>query len=942
MNFTDKLQALKGAVAVYVTALKELLTVDSLPVVEADNSERLEGKTLTEIKTLARGDLTYHASLNDNPHHLTPDLVDSYGQSHVDLEVGRLVPAGVLSVSRLGTLDFLPVGVAGTFEGATTINSPQDIAMNLEDDGTLIYLRTGSNGSNFGVYYSYIKNAVNGPWVSPIATNYKYQPPYFPAGVTARNVRNSSNSIIFGETQDSDGTVGDYYISITHGTFDPTKHVGAFITRDHSHLWAAGSFVDIGDKVLLFQHTEGSDHFGIRIYELSKASILAGGYVSPTLVTGITTTGFHRTVSNVDRIHLADRIVSRNAADQPLVHIIDDTITATNPFHWIPGYIACAVDDTGMIRLKMVGNSYYATRQISTRAYLSLSLTYDPVTKTSTLDPGLAGLATVELNPTETGFIITGPIYATIAEQDGHVAASNRYVHMHYTDTGQVYTYISSDTSNTKTLFRAALTDFVSKYDSLRVLHKYSSGMTSVRTEATYGSAVGGRLNGPIPMADDKLIVYTDGRNDQGISRQGMAWSMLEGSPTGHTYKSIYNGSYLGYRPSADRGFISDLGISERGFYAPLVEVTGSQLHVSSAQFSEDMHMEGPVKLNPDFSSSGAVSLTPPVIDKITSLVKASIVTSEPEVVFADTHVQVIVPQIVDVPPFALVSVLTTTGHYRFYLVALSITGGSKNSTITDVEADYISDGINVTYTALAIHKADQRHWQGPAVIYETPTAFLIGIVSAATIRSVGDTPCARLHFKYTKSNNRFSFATTLPTATRWHINHSPQTWFATPTLGFGIVPGGQGVNVNDEFTKAVFAPIAKTEAEFDAFDYSNRSTYRVLVSQDVADGWVVYFTESTPLVMDGRYYQLTPTSIDLSVVSPDPTNKTFHVYAVVTDGVAGYEISLSQVSDTSNRLRIGTIATGNLSIETIDIQKPLLLGPRRIDNQDSIPIILD
>ena len=65
----------------------------------------------------------------------------------------------MLPVSRVGDQDYLPMSINGTFEGASSFSFAKIMQpCIIENDGTGVILRAGTNGSSYGYYYTYIKN----------------------------------------------------------------------------------------------------------------------------------------------------------------------------------------------------------------------------------------------------------------------------------------------------------------------------------------------------------------------------------------------------------------------------------------------------------------------------------------------------------------------------------------------------------------------------------------------------------------------------------------------------------------------------------------------------------------------------------------------------------------------------------------------------------------
>ena len=122
-----------------------------------------------------------------------------------------------------------------------------------------------------------------------------------------------------------------------------------------------------------------------------------------------------------------------------------------------------------------------------------------------------------------------------------------------------------------------------------------------------------------------------------------------------------------------------------------------------------------------------------------------------------------------------------------------------------------------------------------------------------------------------------------------------------------------------------MFVPIAKiSESEFDNWSIGSvaKSSYRVLTSQEVAQGWVLYFTEETSVVLNGRFYKLPPQNFNLLTLTATPANRTFYVHVQVVNGEAKYLVSLTKQADSATLLYLGRVVTGANTITSIDVRK--------------------
>lgn len=77
-------------------------------VLATDNSARVGGLTLSQIKALTQAPLTTHTANKNNPHNVTAAQVGSYTTSEFYDSLLPLIPTGRLPVSQYGSLTGLP------------------------------------------------------------------------------------------------------------------------------------------------------------------------------------------------------------------------------------------------------------------------------------------------------------------------------------------------------------------------------------------------------------------------------------------------------------------------------------------------------------------------------------------------------------------------------------------------------------------------------------------------------------------------------------------------------------------------------------------------------------------------------------------------------------------------------------------------------------------
>lgn len=933
MDLQPRMTALAASLGQLLNKIKVAAAAVRPTAYLADETAKLEGKTLAQVRTQQDTSLTAHGAAT-NPHTETAAMFDIPLQAAVDAQLANLIPSGILPISSYGSQDYLPPNVSGSFEGGTTAASPKLTALIVEDDGTLVYLRNGTNGAKSGVFYAYIKDAQKaGPLPQPVKTNKQYRPAYFPAGVSAAYLIAWSDSALYGRLMNADGSLGGFFLSLTNGTFDDSVHTGSILPVGSGDL-AAGEVFVAGTTVYHYSALVASwgSPLEIIVRSIPKAQVEAGTATAWTQMTGITTNGFSGTLSGLPAIRLGSVIASTVAADKPVLLISGSGWTALNLAHFENPMISSVVSPDGTIRTKWSAMTYIATATGSKYTYCTFSFTFNPVTKVCSLNPGLTAQNSVSFNGAVVG--TAGPIFATDMTMDAYPYATNARHDMHISATGYIFCIRVLQPIDIVDVTRVRVTNFTSRSEALRYGAAVSAELTSLYADPAFGTAIGGSLVGPFMLSPTKMATYSVGRRTDGSQGAGYAWTALEGEPGDYTHKSINSGSYLGYKPSADRGFIADIGVSQANILHPIAEITPTTVKLSGYNFSGS-DMTGSTRrqvINPDFSVSGGTLTVPDsVLNSIKTQVAAALAGSIGAL--ADGAVQLTVPQTLGAPAFAALSLMATSGWHYVVLCAVSLTLAGNNvtgATVSNISQPYpyTNSGTGVVRYVSYLNNV------GAVTLYDAGTAILIGIMMPFGKGVIGSAGLSILRMKYVKSSGQLVYPVNQSVLNSAPLAADAFCPFACPKLGFGLMTGDlTSISPNDFFTKSVFMPFAKTEAEYDAWQQPAKGAWRVMTSQEVAQGWLVYFTDPQPVFLSGRVYNLAPINMNLLDITASPANKTFYIYVQLSLGVAKYVIRETEINESDTTMYIGKITAGALAITSIDVAKVNRIGTFRISS---------
>jgi hypothetical protein len=951
MSLTDNLAALSAAMDRLFTLVGTVSTGKRKTAGTADQTKLVGGLTPTQLAQQVRKAADDHAALQGNVHNDTSTSVGIHSKAAYDALLPTVMPNGVLPITRYGTQNYLPPGIQGSFEGGTSGLQYTDTAIMIEDDGTAVYLRNGTDGASQGVFYAFLEGATNKVG-QPTRTGRRYQPSWFPPGTTAIAVFNSSQSVIVGQLQDSAGVPGDYFVALTNGTYDATKHVGGIIPKAVGDAWIkiGGEVFVAGNTVYFYNITltlsNMSMPYDITVYTIPRATLAAagGGEVTFTQMTGITTKGFGGVnYSNLDRMRFCDKMVSQLASDNPMCRQIGTRFTFLQIMYYYSGTPISAMDEaTGKIRTRIYHQARLVTTGGAPYSACGFSFVFDPATKSVTLDPHyLSGESTVTDDvPTPT---YAGPLF------DGNVldklATANPYKNNYaYDDFGNVVRYSLTNVVDNLNMWIGKVVNFTTKYAALEGGVANIGSASGVAVRPSFGTAIGSGIHSAVMLSATKLYLCADGVTAAGAWRRGFVRTTLEGGPT-YNYASIYRGSIKGYEPSPVRDFLVDLGLNDDEYKAPVNEVTATGSFFTHTQrfiaaktgVSSVSRLDGRASISEDLVLGAPVSITDTIMQGVGNQI-ASKLAAAGEPTTTQWTAELVIPASNGVPPFVAYLGVCDNGNNYVTICPVTVTrDGFGNVTAVSVGTPHAPKYVYTNGTAFGLQMtANGVMYCGPCAMYDIGTDVFIGISMAGYMQVPGGSPQPSFCFRYNRSAQAFlhrddyshrSYNVYSGGAGRHFLGH--------PTLGFGFFWNTQGNGgYSDETTKLNFQPIGTTVAEFNAWtgqSASSQETWTCLASQKAAEGWIVYFSEDTPVVINGTYYVLPVSSIDLRTVLADASNRTFYVYVRVLGGVAQYVITTSPVAESNTNLLVGTIATNATQIVSIAAEKVTRLGNFRL-----------
>ena len=828
----------------------------------------------------------------------------------------------LMGLVRYGTQDYLPAGVAGSFEGAARRVSSRVVPMTVEDDGTLVMLRNATNGLRDGVYYSYVGLTDAGEMQAYRPTNTRYLPKFLP-NHTPVTIGRGNDGVFLGYANNNSDSSSALFVALTSGTFNQDLHVGAVLTGinpDPVHC----SPVISGDALYILVR-DATLGLAFAVWSAPLASIRSNDTVALTQVTGWTTVrGWSSNVTGNAQIYFAEGASSLNNAGKASYLSQPNNLTVDNVYQSGIDF-ELAADGNGKIRV-LYGAEHYvvASDQTSSRSYWRLSFVVDPVAKTATPDAGVS----LPLRPSYANGVVSfpGALYTLRSDFDAS-PLGNYYVSTAYSLVRQrMYTYATPN-SGPASLYSATLDKAYSRRFDMLLYTRRTLNPAGQQAADAFGSAVGTELRKPQHLPNGNLMVYSLGNSIPGQLTEGYVRAKL--GADGFSYATLA-GNFTGFAPTVDRAYINESVNGEKLYGISNIAANGTVTY-SPAQMGPD-RLSCPRFLDEYLNVSGSETMT------VTQANLDSVVAAVANGAGLGTLLQfrgtVYIPQNPNIP--AIVHVILVTSDKRGFGVVGTCVASARTGNITLSGGTYLN-----RYQMVAVGQAIESYFSYPShgmTIYEGTDCWFVSFAGRYRLGYVGNGSSVSWRGVVAKSAPGSFVSGSLVGAMDYHYLNSGNPPFAVPGWGFGYLDGNNSSG-RLSGSALLFVPVGKTLADYNAW---SAGTTKVLLSQSVAQGWVVYFTESSPLLLQGKAYSLPITNIDLTKVDPSPANKTFYAYVQLVDGVASYVISGTPLTETASRFHIGNITTNASQISAISITKTTMfagkhLSPSRRGN--SIPV---
>lgn len=826
---------------------------------------------------------------------------------------------GMLPVSRIGTMDYLPINVSGSFIGASNYSYVKYVQpIIVEDDGTAVYLRSGTNGSTYGYYYTYVRNirSVSGLQQSDVVTtNTEYRPAFFTANqLISQFYASNAYEVLFYQT--TGGTSGDTYVlAMTNSTLNQVSHQSAqfalstFTNFDPINASVVGSNIFIWGK----DTTVTNNAYALVLYTVPVASIRAGNINSMTRVTGYNgKTVRNTTYTNSSNIRIWDMYSSYSSSD-PALYTINNNVNYVENWQNLEKYnIYCVPNSNNtIVRVAM----WFSTRALTNTSVTNMlgsgfSFTYNISTKTITYDQTVGNTISISADAGGTNFTRVDPYQIDTVNITGYGLSLGNTGSVCQTEDGFLVSNKSRWSSSPQYGLSIARVTPTNTYDSWNLVNRTASRQ-SANINPVFGSAIGENLLGVRFLTKTKLVLACAGTESGSTTSYNSYSTTTLGSTRTYTYNSLQHGTLTGYAPQT-RSILGDGANTDQ--YTAMISLIETNGDVSSYASSFVEGYDKPVqgKYN---TSTGVFDGTYTMTDTVMQNIKNAIISSA-----------------------------GLTGLTKSLITIFYVPDSSFGNSIAVVKSQSNSNVGSIVTAEVSLTLSSNAITGGSVISTNVSTGYnnVTGVDSGRTARRFNGLTIAKFSgFNYIGVSSIHCF--NVPANTTWYCfigkiksgtiqsgRTLQQSYVQSGAYEPGVLPGvGFGIydhNWSDIATKSVFGLYGTTEAQMDGLIANTGSVIDriVVASQEVPQGFNVYITQEVPVFLGGIFDKIAPVSYNLTSIQANPANTTFYLYVQMDRATrtASYVISTSLITESLTTCYIGSIVTGATSIDTITTEK--------------------
>lgn len=810
----------------------------------------------------------------------------------MDLEfvTSTRLPDDVIDITQYGGNHWLPIPVQGSYEGSGHFKNARQMAGFVEEDGKCIFYRNGLDLVTQGIFYAYATFLSDGSITDYIATATRYRPATLPDGWEVLYCLRGSRDGMYVRLQDESG--GSHAgVVIYNNSGNGANHKVALLPDGINaadpipiiygdYVYYIGTWVGYGNGIRhSFYRAPISDFdtFGVANFE-------------EVVVSG---TDFFNEQQSGSQIVLCRNDWSDDENAEAIC-IRKDTRYSINP-RWNNIGLATYIKGD-LLRIFVKVGSYESSSFDSSRYNWSYSVTVNLATRQLVIDSGR-----------NLPYIFNGR-----NNYGGNMGANNSQS-MGWMNSGNIGAGEITDgkftvvwhTLNESTPSAGGQTHNNADYfDSLHAANRSIQTVGS-RPSLTgnFGSVVG-VMQRHVAMLPNRYLHSYSG------------WNMCKFVPN-YTFAN----GMKGYGPHVDRSRDGDWRKYRHNVYF----TNGSDVELAFGGILHKANLSAWTQMDANHNTSGSISTTVEHLDALSA-------TLEP--IFeadagADTlqGVDVVVYILPDerIPPM-----WTAVG--RFVKASDgAVRSINKVGTLESVPRSGSVGNFRVRGT-LGTASGASRYSSYSSPRDYLPNSGIIDDEASGKMLFVLNTNCSFVYGANTKSFLvEIDYSSGTPDPAHMH-NADIFSYRASGMLitkDYGLVIPVQ----HNSFTAITARHIGKTAADWKVF-YANKDSYKetvVLHTSQVAEGWVVYFTQDVQFFINSTRFMIPETGLDLSALFPSTyKSNTFYIYASVEGGVAHYVIKEQYVADSSTEIYIGFCRTTDEKIVDLQVNRATRMGDFR------------
>ena len=928
-------------------------------VAQAPNADKLDGMTAGRVSDLLRERIRAHIdTLGQNAHKTLPSDLGTYADSEFTTKLDGLLDInGTSPLSFYGDREYLPPTVTGSFESGVNWAPWGYVGMFLEDNGTLMMLRTGTDGVKAGVYYSYLRNALNTRLTSDIVmTNARYNPAYFPANSFARSVLWANQDLIIGILADKvSNAITGYFVSLTNNTYDQSKHTGIVIpTGTIINPQIGGECVLMGMPIgflkdntvyILVNKDTTPETSGWKVYSIPKANLINSSYVAPTPITGWTINrGSAGVVTRTD-LDFAD-----NKHD--LLTRGDNRQLLTEAYRYNAAHYARTLPDGTMWlnhgHYMWVRDTALLVQDLQFQAFFQFI--FDPVSKVVDVADYFNNKPVITFDSPTVWSPKGGQCIQYMTNPRSHVGwlGGQTTGRQYLTENNVVFTYTTSVLYTRRALGRATYAEGETFKNIFGAGSNVTDSLNS-QYEGRYASPCSFLFASVSNFGDAVIAGQNTGWNKQNVVSR--MWFRAGTNGTfNYQYGSLQGYNFLGNPPTSDRAWLEDYpGTNKTDLYNCVNETDASGWLVHQARYDnyvDPNRRSGSASINTAMVGSGSVSISPTAFNSLEAPLRADLGAQlgAPYSGGTDLWYEVIVPQrYTDMPAFVYGHYVASDRITYFFVYTINVNArGAVGAASLVPGSRMITRALNGQGSSVGLSYAVMD--SGQVAIRRVSGGFYVGLTTQGRYNFIGNSTASCCLLSWTPGGG---WSMALP------MNYDQQTISIT---GFINMSHGLYLTFCTENHRGSFDCGTKLMGTLisngGAPELSNMEDYRarlsdgnyarIFLSQQTVTAWTVYFADPTPVMIEGQYYELGVYAHYLNAATD--ANKTFYCWAVKLSGVISYYITTNPAIPTGYdaSLYLGYFTTNSAGLATVAIEKRVAVGGTLISTAsrgNSIPV---